>query len=103
MEITITGNSEDLDTNGSTVSDAKRVYLIFANPTAGASVLITQTRLQDHTQPFDAVTNPYSITVGTVYVYHSEGLVLQKYSSDMLSTDGSYVGSIKATPIFDRD
>jgi|TARA_B110000495_G_C22871568_1_gene508267 hypothetical protein len=102
MEIKLTGSAEQLSATASTVSDAKRVYLCHTTVTATAPGFVTQTRLQDTSLPFDASTNPYNVTVGTVWLGWATGdVVLQKYASDMLTCTN--VATIWATPIYDRD
>ena len=102
----LTGEQVELsNTVGNTVHDSKRVYVCLkanvATDTNAYDIMI-QKRLQDTSKPFDAVTNPYNVTVGSIMVTRGHPIVVQKYASDQLFNSSSN-DNIVCTPIWDRD
>lgn len=101
MIITITGEQEFVKTSGTTVSDAKRVYVSWAKESVTTEgKYIEHKELTDKGKPFDESTNPY-ISIGKVYMTKEQPIIIRKYPTDLLvSNVNSNV--ISATPIFDR-
>ena len=101
MIITITGEQEFIKTGGTTVSDAKRVYISWVKyEISPESKFVEHKQLTDQNLPHDETTNPY-VSIGKIYITKQQPVILQKHPTDMLfANTGSNV--ISATPIFDR-
>lgn len=101
MIITITGEQEFVKTSGTTVSDAKRVYVSWSKESVTTEgKYIEHKELTDKGKPFDESTNPY-VSIGKVYMTKEQPIIIRKYPTDLLvSNVNSNV--ISATPIFDR-
>jgi len=101
MIITITGEQEFIKTGGTTVNDAKRVYISWVKyEISPESKYVEHKKLTDQNLPHDEDTNPY-VSIGKIYITKQHPVILQKHPTDMLfANTGSNV--ISATPIFDR-
>ena len=88
---------------GSTVHDAKRVYLVYLDwGDSSKYELITQMRLQNPSEAHDEITNPYNVVVGSFYIVKNVPVILQKSPTDKIIRSWTN-NELFATPIFDRD
>ena len=101
MIIRITGEQEFIKTGGTTVSNAKRVYISWVKyEISPESKFVEHKKLTDQNLPHDETTNPY-VSIGKIYITKQHPVILRKHPTDMLfANTGSNV--ISATPIFDR-
>tara|TARA_A200000159_G_C7319107_1_gene338017 strand:+ start:344 stop:649 length:306 start_codon:yes stop_codon:yes gene_type:complete len=101
MIITIVGKEDFIRTTGTTVNNAKRVYISWVKSSVDPeSKFVEHKKLKDQNLPHDEETNPYE-SIGKIYITKQSPVILQKHPTDMLfSNTGS--AHISATPIFDR-
>jgi hypothetical protein len=100
-EIKLLASEVTLDTTPSDFSENTRIRITNANSVASGTInVVTQKRLQDTSKPFDAGTNPYNVTVGTISILPTQTVTIGKLSTDTLEATGT---SCKAVAIFDVD
>ena len=98
-EIKLLGQEVTLDTTASDFSENTRIRITNTNAVASGTInVVTQKRLQDTSKPFDAGTNPYNVTVGTISILPTQTVTIGKLSIDTLEATGS---GCKAVAIFD--
>lgn len=98
-EIRLLAQEVTLNTTPSDFSEKTRIRITNSNTVASGTVnVITQKRLQDTSKPFDAVTNPYNVTVGTISILPQQTETIGKLNTDTL--EATNIGCL-AVAIFD--
>ena len=97
MIISIIGEQDFIKTTGTTVNNAKRVYISWVKSSVDPeSKFVEHKKLKDQNLPHDEETNPYE-SVGKIYITKQSPVILKKHPSDMLfaNTGSAHISARK--------